>query len=879
MGVAAGFIGNSNCYGIADWAKNPSPIDPSDLLDLLFFNVDFYDVVDDAGTFRPMVFRPSAVDPVLSAYDYQPNLGAPALNPVSGVFGPEIYSGIILREHLGTQVPIVKLANGGQYLKANALGTARPAGSWFWPICHNSFDVTVAHSTTPYTATVVDSGTASSIATTVSPFSLLTDGTKSWVPNSLVDHYVVRGGSFGRIVANTATTALVEFYVPNMYGSPPAAGAYTIEVRAAIQASMGKAFIDGYCVGALAADPTFDLQLVCIVLGETEALTLDRANASKDAMLELIWYIRNQAVANGVTSLEAHQVGIVLALVRENESLWPFASTVNDGFREIAESDPHVRVVQTKDLPVGGFEIPGIQDDVHYNAIGQAEFGARVGMAFLDLLSVSSTAPRASTHYQGRHVTVRPIWGPPASSISRWVATGTQLSSFGSAVDMPAAYASRDGEQGASELVVDDSGLNIGAGFSGTRWGYGLRGRGVAMERAESLQIQVARSRVPSGGSIASANASGHVWPAGRASSGFAEQEQSVVSGSDTHVIRHAANCADKVTRWETAIGASPSVEWMRRGYNGAMGISGMLQIDEIVGTQSTQWMRHRLSHGDSSRAQTQGRGWSKMPPTLPGEGVALEYGCDELSPYPWAPSVPLPALSSDQVKLIHDHGGLAANGDAVLWPGVLLGAQVDTNWYAIPGCFRVVHSLIADFVIGNALDTLSFQQRVFVDQSKFDHQFTYDPATSTKASLTTVGNYTRTFRVADYDEIDPSYALISTAAGPFSKGSGVVGFEKVGGLVVGLYMRMRRGSQADIDEAFSLTASGNTVVANDPNYASYDQLSYAYLMQVATAAGVVIQPNTTTRWAIFILVGSLATVQAAADALHAMDVDASWVD
>lgn len=865
MAPGVGWIGQSNMVGVADWAKNPSPLSPAQLAKLWFFNLDWYSAADDSGIFRQQSFSPSGLSSVTSSYDYDPNATPPSIVATNGLFGPEIYGAMELSNALGgSDILNVKAATGGLYLTKSPVTAPRFNMSWFWPSAHNSWDTTVPRTSAPYNAIVRDSGVASSIATHVlAPFALLTDPSKSWVVNGLVDMWCVVGSSFGRIVQNTATTAVVEYFFPNGFGPLPPAGAYSIEQRDCFPASWAKAFIDGYCVGAKAADPSFDLQLIGIALGESDSMNRETASLSKDRMQKLIWYLRNQAVANGVTSLDAHEIGVTISLVGEIPEQ-PFASVVNRGYLEIAMADPHTRVVEVGDLPTGGFEL--FDDPFHYNAAGQVEFGKRHGRAMLELLDVASTAPRKSVHYSGRHRIVRPLWGYPAGRVSKWTSDASQIPSLGDAVDMPSAYADVDGGDGYVPIRLDGVGISW---FQGEHWGYGLPHRKASMMPAEALQLQSPRRPAPTAGSSSMPAVTGMVWPAG-VSSGVGFDEFELAYGQ--HVIYRSNQCGDKITRWSTA-----GVEWLRRGYCGAMGVSFQAQVDEFTGDGSTLWMRHRIGDGDSSRSQDLGRGRSKVPPSGESSLVAMEYGCDELAPYAWAPSVVLPALTADEIKLVHDHGGDSSMGDAVLWDDCSISVRVTPDWHGIAGCFRVVHTLDVGFDLGHELDRVSLQQRVFLDPTAFDRQVSYDPATSTSTAWTTVGNLTRTFRSLDHDEITPTHSLASTGPGPFTQAAGLAAYERIGGLVVGVYGRLR-GAAERLELPLSLTAGGVVAAPVAPGYQDYDQLEHSYLMQTCTALGGVIRSGA-SKWAMFILVGDLATVQAAADELFALGVDSTWVD
>lgn len=404
MAVAVGWIGQSNMGVFANHADvTVNPASPADLAHLLFFQPDLFAALDNAGVLTPMAF--SAAHIPVSSYDYPPNTDVPRYLPIPG-FAAEIYGGLAVRAHLGADIICVKLAPLGSYL------TVVPGGpqsayteSWFNASSHQAWDPALVHSSTPYAMTVL----ASSVATATSANSM-TDAGASWTPGQWSGRWAVMGTRVGFITGNTSTELAIQAWAP--LGAPPAPGGYIIQRRELFQASIAKSFLN-YCTGASVAagggPPAFDMQVVGMALGESDATQANRAALAKANMLSLIWYIRTELVARGLTSKPARQVGFTLSLVKEIPN-WPFASLVNQAYREIAAADTFVRAVQVADLPVGGFGNNPAQDGIHYNGPGQQMHGQRHGAGMISLLSQQDTG-RASHQFFGRHRVMRPVWG------------------------------------------------------------------------------------------------------------------------------------------------------------------------------------------------------------------------------------------------------------------------------------------------------------------------------------------------------------------------------------------------------------------------------------------------------------------------------------
>lgn len=878
MGEAIGWIGQSNAAGFANWLSLSTPASGSELAHLLFWQIDLQQFSDDVGQWTAMSFDPSLQDVPTSAFDYPPNLGFPTwfsfLVPYS--FGPEIYGGLAIRDYLSADVLNVKLAMGGSFLKGRPPGPPTVyGGPWTWLQSHASWDTTQDRDTSPYDATVVASGTATGVTSAFPLLSSLTDSGASWTPGEFKDCWVWMDGMQGLILDNTATQLTVQAWVWDLL-TGPSAGAYTIERRTYVAASLTKHFLAtaaaafGEAGGTLA---DFDMGVVVNVIGESDSTDLALSLNAKQNMLSVIWAIRQGLVAEGITSRDDYGVGFVITLVKEG-TVWPFAENVNALFRELAECDPNVRLVPVQDLPLGGYTGT---DQLHYNHDGQRTLGQRCGAAAIELLSPSLAATRKSHRYYRQHVVVSPVWGVGTPVHQMLVAS--QIAGVPN-LRYPGWYAERDGMQGLIPVYLDQSGGNIlQRPFGGAAPGFAHQTVQVGQEPVDAFQARpaaVTRAR----GSLTRAQTTGFVWPAGAGSyDPWSGRSLTVTSATQTHVLQ----VGPVVNRMRTTVaGTGIDREWVARAHSGARGISGTLRIDERAGDDvGAYWMEHRIGHGDYHQAQVT-EGFTKVAPLISMRVdtetdcalVGQEFNCDS----------GVPSLR-DGVQT--GHGGTAALGDSVLWPNVTVRQRVTPNFRGIEGAFRIVYEWTPTFQVGGGMDTTALEIACYgtVD---FDQQFVYDPATDTLTDLSWSGSDNRyseatTGALTRYNSNGTVY---STAGAPFSLRYGLVGWRADGGvdssgddLTYGFFQRLSSDSRGG-GYATHLRVGERTSASPVAGFADYDQPSWCYVQQrVENAASVVYAAGQPIRAAAFLCVGTLAQVKAAAAALAALQVNSTWTD
>lgn len=860
-------VGQSNMWGAADWRNNPSPPSGASLARLKHWMVDIMQFSDAVGAIVPLDFDASRMDVPTSAYDYPMSSGGPA-SSFGWNFGPDVYGGLALADHFGTDIQIVKLAPGGTFLTnaERVPGTDRSGnGSWCWLGAHQTWDTTLARSSAPYTTIVRDTGTA-----TASTITSLTDPTKTWTTDQHKFRWITMGGAVGYCTGNSATVASVGFWVPNPLGPPPTPGAYTIDDRIVGSASLAKTALEGYCVAAQAAagggTANWDLDGIFMAIGESDAFFPTLAAEFRRNLLKLIWYFRTTAVSLGLTSRQAHQIKVVMSLIAEIPQ-WPHANVVNQAIRDIAEGDPYFEFVPINGVTFGGFT--GV-DPIHYDAPGQVLLGQRMGAAMVSLQSASGA--RKSIAYPGQHTVVRPVWsiGDP---VHRRVSTFAELSA--AAADQrryPSVYLLRDAAAGSVPVYLLRDGRTISNGGDGTLLGWAPLTPRQGMVEIETLSIRDRGSRIAWGGARAGAPVRGWCWIAGCGDpSVFTEVDKTV----GFHTIKWSPAAGGLPTRWRTTIPASSiDREWMLRGHRTNFGIAPVLQIDEKA-TSSILWMRHRLGHGDYRQAQVAGIGATFGPPlrgvtvsaAVAGSAVAVEENPDESSPLP-------SGLTVDQVN----HGAVAALQHAVLWPDVQAATTFEIDWRGIVGCHRLVYEVTLPFAV-QAIDDTQIEMPLWA-RNTFDKQFAYDPATTVETDLgwnSTDNRYheVNTLLRATYNK---NGTLFSTGASWFTRQAGVIGWQAAGSdqLVVALFVRLGPGRM----RTPTLARLGNwtePLAGADAGFADYDQRNYAYARVIFGGGGIAWPAGTVFRVAGFVLVGTMAQVKAAADQLYAIGADHTW--
>lgn len=881
MAVAKGWCGQSNMAGVADWRDLSAPLSAAQLAHLLFWHLDFQQFSDDVGQLTPMAFDPAFVNPPTSNYDYPMNLGAPAYFYVPYSFGPELYGGNLIQEYLGADTINVKLSPGGTYLKDFPVYSVGYGGQWYQPGSHRSWDTLLPRNITPYTAIPTGSGTAS--ATGVQS---LDDAAASWVTNEHIGSWVLCGGNIAQVFSNTATRLNVLVWAPGGLASPPPPGAYTIEKRAPTAASLTKHFIQ-YCISAAAAagggTSNFDMRLVNFQLGESSALTADRAANAKQAMLSCIWYIRNALVSNGLTSLPAHKIGFVLGLIKQSNGVWPFAKQVNDGYREIADGDPFISISEVEDLPLGGRDGT---DGVHYNAEGQKTNGLRFGKAGIALLELQPSDPsRKSIVVPGQHRVVRPVWGI-GNPIGAFTGYSGLTAATAALRRYPGLYLFRDPQSNEYPTESTPGGLGLRTGET-AEIGFASPQQGTAMTRLSTLSMQHQLPRRQQAGVRADSVARGFAPVAG-AGSFNAFDEQALVSAStnQTHTIYQSGN----VTRIRTAIpSAAIDREWLLRGHRGGVGISGVLRISEHLGTDVDQpWMEHRIGYGDFTEAQAAGIGLTMVSPRLRQDVVThrpsgVRSLLSRVVGQEFNANSAVPTFL-DTLEV--DHGAVVEQ-EAVLWPGVTIDQEVTPNWRGIEGVIRIVQTWTCAFSIGDDISFVAPEITVW-GTTDCDRQVMIDALTGTEydQSWDATNNRYSEWGATTLTTFNKDGTVNATAANPLTGRRGVACWQSTGviqgpsdGLVWGLYVDAQGTPSYDGIRASAAVIGNQREPAEAPaaGFADYDQRNWAYCRQVSESQGVIFAANTPIKVAAFVCVGTMAQVKAAAAQLAALGVDATW--
>jgi len=904
--IGIGTIGQSNAVALSKWEQNPVPASPVALARLNFFVQDMWQLTDEVGVMAPLVFDPAKLDTPTSGTDTLATIPFPfnaALGPIGFVFGPEVYAGLGVSLALGNiNLAVVKLAVGGTSLtRLNAVGSNGSFTSWYWPGCHTSWDPSLPRSSTPFVSVAGPSGTSTSVDATS-----MTDSSLSMATNQFAGYWITRGGSQAIVSSNNATKFTI---FGNWWPTTPTNGAYSLDRRAVFEASLLKSYVPGYHKGAadalaLAAD-TLDMRCYAVVFGEQEAADLARAQRAKQNLLNLIWYVRRAVVAGGWTTVTAEKLGFTISKVKDGSATlnyWGAATgrtgsdLYNQAVSEIAIADPYVACISVGDLAVGG--LTG-SDTVHYTTLSTINHGTRHGQAMVEIINTVTPRARRSHVMFGHHTLVQPVWGVGSTQLDRYAADVTELLAIpASQRRLPVFFIEAEGSGDSvpvyltptREAVDNERGTLVG--YARPRLAAGM----VDITAATKYErpSKVARRGIDSGSRVR-----GAVWKAGSIS-GFDEVPIQSPSTNQNHVISPAFGAGGVITRWSTEIPASGiNREWLLRSARGSFGVSARLLIDEVIaGTE--RWMRHELSNGgDYTPAQSAGVAVTKLAPTLDvvgrlgfvrGRSLAMEFNADSGAPLTAAPAIFDSSTQApiNPTALEVDHGGTNSRG--VLWPGVRMAQQVDMHWRDIEGCFRFVFEVSPDHDLGDDASTLVMAPTIWLQGPAFDAQFVYDPDLNLNTDLAWTPTNNRWRRLLSQATVvhNKDNTVNSTTGPMLSKDRGVVGWTSTGGfgappdgLTVGVYAAIRETSTETMDQVRHLTCGNKAepTPATVPGFAAYDQLDYAYLRQTMQITGKPILAGTTRRWAMFVLVGTMAQVQAAALQLAQLGVDAQWVD
>lgn len=240
-------------------------------------------------------------------------------------------------------------------------------------------------SNTPDTLTLSANWTANGAASGIDLTSTYTVG-DVWTTNEHAGRWVDVSGNLGLIVSNTFDTLAISPLGGGVYmwtshremgatsWSFPADGIKIKDIRFAA-GSLSKVLIESYCAAADAvlqtAGDRLDVQDIFFCLGESDASEVTRAGRAYDNMKAIIAYMRAKLVELGLTSLPASKIRVTLAKVK-NAASWPFYSTVNTAFDQLAANDTNITTVEVDSYSYGGFSG---SDQQHYDATGLLQLG------------------------------------------------------------------------------------------------------------------------------------------------------------------------------------------------------------------------------------------------------------------------------------------------------------------------------------------------------------------------------------------------------------------------------------------------------------------------------------------------------------------------
>lgn len=865
---AVGIVGQSNADGFGDlwqWIALGHSYAA-----LYFYQDDISDSVATSGKFTAADFDPGLYGVSVAQYDYPVNLGGVSYGPHSYRFGPELEICRLIASYHGDDVYCVKTAVGATYIgDKDPFGAAIfPPVGWWCPWAHRGWGDAAA-ATPPYSVEVKYSGTATSIAGNV-----MTDSGASWTPGALIGLWISVGGMTGCVIGNSSTQATVFYWAR----STPTAGPYQIQAWTPQTASLARVYAEQILPAAASAE-SIEIDSFFVVIGEYNSLTEEDASRSFDDMLDMIWRLRNGAVAAGATSLQAHEIIVVLAEVKEG-TIWPYAAKVNASYRAIAECDPMVVTVSADGVSIGG--LTGT-DQAHYDAAGQIELGRRMFEAYKQVIERGYKA-RRSLYYQMMHEVVQPIWGyGPDDALAMTSSWSAFAALPASSKRTPGLFVPQSSRRSPASPLFLDAGTSFSStgtspgSTQATRVGVAFRSQGAGMVNPDRA-VAYTRSVVPFHGSRKAKQNTGYVWSSGAAEfNGF--EETVLVFGSDSSYSSPGAG--GKITRWRTTTGAIDR-EWMCRGYSGVHGLSMPVILDEVVSDQGVLWMRHQLGLGDHRKAQAIGDGAVFLAPTIHhsvdhrsgivrGKGIAMEFGSDA--------SAPVPAgLTTADV----DHGGDASSKLTVMAPRVTIEHMTQLAWQA--NVHRSVWTATFEDAI-RSVDTLRLEPGCW-SMSTFGKQFVYDPATGIETDLgwSPASNYWHEITTSSMVSYTPAGAVAATVACPFTRGWGLIGWEANGahgspsdGLTWALFVRVIPQAFAGIGAPYGARLGNKASAPAYPAYASYDQLDHVSAQVLASSTGVGFSAGGAFRLAMFLLTGTMAQVKAAANALYASRVDASW--
>lgn len=399
-----GWIGQSNMVGHCDLSTLTMVAMPDDSMlrsAISYYQVNLDGTSDRDGRVSPMMFHgwpaPAACP---HGFAYQPNLLVDTSGSHAGSFGPDLAASLLVSAWTGEHIVNCKLAVSGAFLTQTDSPPAisfplEQVGSYLWSGAFSTYDLDLPWlgENNCYHALDLFGGTVAGAGATSPTELFLRDPSASWSADMWAGDWVFANGLTAKVLHNTADTLTVSHWCTATSPAPITGSPYSIQSLSMRPASIAKSWLHGYCATTkqllAAAGKDMDLRCVGIQIGESDSLRHSTASLVETKMLQLIAWIRKGLVQGGMTTVQEHEVGIVLGLIRESAP-WTHAASVNQAYRNIAAADPFVRVSEVTGIPVGGAAPSPSSPDfdpLHYTADGQIINGLRFAVEMLNLLT------------------------------------------------------------------------------------------------------------------------------------------------------------------------------------------------------------------------------------------------------------------------------------------------------------------------------------------------------------------------------------------------------------------------------------------------------------------------------------------------------------
>lgn len=144
---------------------------------------------------------------------------------------------------------------------------------------------------------------------------------------------------------------------------------------------------------------TIDIQGIFSMEGESDASDAGRYQLAGMNMRLIRDTMRARIHERGLSTIAAEKIPFVIGLVRETSNVWPYASPVNQAFRQLADDDMYTGVVSTNEVGVLGF------DTAHYSDAGQVVFGGLLFQKWMEIRNRESSA----TTQESRRLTLEEL--------------------------------------------------------------------------------------------------------------------------------------------------------------------------------------------------------------------------------------------------------------------------------------------------------------------------------------------------------------------------------------------------------------------------------------------------------------------------------------